>query len=87
MAYVYILESKRNGKYYIGSSMDYEARVKEHLSGKVYTTKRMLPIKLAFKQKYPTMHEAKQVERKLKSFKRHDILEKIIKDGVIKYQR
>ena len=39
---------------------------------------------LVFKQNYPTLIEARRIERKLKKLKRKDYIENIIRDGYIK---
>ena len=84
MAVVYILQRIASGKYYIGSTQDFEKRFKDHLRGKVYTTKRMLPLQVVFEQTFPDMKQAMSIEKKLKGFKRRDFIEKIVRDGVIK---
>ena len=84
MAYVYILANISRNKYYIGCTTNIHKRLQRHNSGYVQSTKRMLPIELAFKQHYQTMSEARIVERKLKSLKRKDFIKKIIESGEIK---
>ncbi len=84
MAYVYILQSLRNGKYYIGSTLDLEERVKKHNLGQVYSTKRLLPLKIVFRQNYSDIQTARKIENKLKKFKRRDFLDKIIAEGKIR---
>ena len=84
MAYVYILESEKNGKYYIGSTIDYEARLKQHNSGNVTFTRSLRPWNVVFFQKYETVKKAREIEIKLKKFKSRIILNRIIKDKVIK---
>jgi putative endonuclease len=84
MAYVYILESLTDGRYYIGSTTDLENRFKHHLGGYTPSTKRFGKIKLVFSQKYNTIKEARIIERKLKKLKRKDYIERIIKDRFIK---
>jgi predicted GIY-YIG superfamily endonuclease len=39
---------------------------------------------VALSQEYPTIEEARKIERKLKKLKRKDYISKIIKDGYIK---
>ncbi len=39
---------------------------------------------MVFKQELSTLKQAREIERKLKSWKRKDFVEKIIKDGIIK---
>ncbi len=81
MPYVYILESERNGKYYIGSTVDVDRRLNEHNSGKHHTGKRLAPFRIVFKQEFVDIATARKTENRLKKYKRRDFLEKIIKDG------
>ena len=84
MAYVYILESLRNGRYYIGSTIDLDSRLRHHKGGFTHSTKRFGEIQLVLKQEYNSIKEARMIERKLKNLKRKDYLRKIVKDGFIK---
>lgn len=84
MAWVYILQSLKNGKYYIGSTLDIKQRLQHHLSGGTPSTRRLGPMNYIFSQKYHTLNEARSIERKLKQLKRKDYIEKIIRDGYIK---
>lgn len=80
---VYILKSKQN-KYYIGSTNDLDRRLKQHKSGHTPTTKRIKTFDLVFHQKYDSLNKARLVEKKIKSWKRKDYIEKIIKEGKIR---
>lgn len=82
--YVYILQSIKNGRYYIGSSIDVNNRFSEHSNGLVRATKFLLPLKLVFSKEYSTVNEARKIEYKLKRFKSRKILEKIITDNDIR---
>ena len=84
MAYVYILKSLRDGRYYIGSTENIEQRLRHHMEGYTPSTKRFGDIELIFKQYYKFLKDARIIERKLKKLKRKDYLDKIIKDGYIK---
>lgn len=84
--FVYFLEDEEQ-KYYIGSCEDVNARYKKHLSGSVYTTRRMKNPRIVLVQEYPNVKEAKQIEYKLKQLKRKDYIQKIIKDGYIKLKK
>ena len=84
MAYVYILQSQDTGRYYTGSTTDIERRYQQHCQGKHHSSKRFSNPILVFKQQFENIEEARQVERKLKSFKRRDFLEKIIREGVFR---
>jgi len=84
MAYVYILESLRDGRYYIGSTENLEKRLKHHRGGFTPSTKRFGTIRLIFKQEYENIKDARHIERKLKNLKRKDYIDKIIEEGFIK---
>jgi len=84
MAYVYILQSQKNKRYYIGSTKNISQRMHFHESGNVYSTKNLLPVVLVFKQEYANTTVARKIEQRLKKLKRRDYLTKIIKEGIIK---
>ena len=81
MAFVYILQSKRNGHFYVGSTDHFQQRMKQHQEGKIRTTRRLLPVDLVLKQQCSDIQTAKRVERKIKKFKRRDYIQKIVLDG------
>jgi len=83
MAYVYILRSDV-GRNYIGSALYLGPRLRHHRGGFTPSTKRLKAFKLVFAQKYPTLKQARAIERRLKKLKRKDYIEKIVRDGVIK---
>jgi putative endonuclease len=84
MAWVYILKSLNDGRYYIGSTTDLNKRLVHHKNGHTPSTKRFGQIDLVFSQQYEKLSDARIVERKLKKLKRKDYLTKIINDGLIK---
>jgi len=84
MPYVYILESVKDGRYYIGSTIDLKKRLKHHKCGATPSTKRFGELRLVFQQYYDKIEDARYVERKLKKLKRKDYIKKIINDGFIK---
>lgn len=81
IGYVYILQSLRDNRYYIGSTNNLQRRLTIHKEGKVYSTKRMLPVELVFYHQAGSLKEARQLEKVLKNFKRHDIVSRIVADG------
>ncbi len=83
MAYLYILKSEK-GSYYIGSTVDVEERLKQHNNGYTPSTHRMGKLELVFFQKFDTLQQARNIEYRLKKFKRRDYIEKIVEDGIIK---
>ena len=78
MGYVYVLKSKRDGRYYIGSTNNIERRLWQHNNGKVYSTRRMLPVELVCWQKFESLSAARACERQLKKNRRRDLIEKFI---------
>lgn len=84
MAYVYILESLRDGRYYVGSTNNISERIRHHENGYTYSTKRFGGVKLVFKQEFESVSVARKIEMRLKKLKRKDYLKRIINDGVIK---
>jgi len=84
MAWVYILKSLRDKRFYIGSTTDLKQRLKHHQGGGTPSTKRFGDFRLVLSQEYSTLKEARFIERKLKKLKRHDYIEKMVRDGEIK---
>ncbi len=77
-AYVYILQSLKNSRFYIGSTADLNRRLQEHLSGRSTYTSFSLPLKLVFQQEYPTLTMARKIEFWLKRQKSKTLIEQII---------
>lgn len=84
MAYVYILESLKDNRYYIGSTINLKERLKHHKGGFTPSTKRFGGVKLVFSQYFVSLREARYIERRLKNLKRKDYLKKIVEDKYIK---
>jgi putative endonuclease len=84
MYYIYIIQSQKNGSYYIGSSGKPDKRILEHNMGNTKSTRLLRPWKLIFKQKFELPSEARRIEKKLKTFKSRKIIEQIILDNQIK---
>lgn len=82
---VYILRSRQSGKFYIGSTANLQEHLKHHKRGFTHTTKRFGEFDLVFYQEFESLIKARKVESKIKSWKRKDFIEKIIKDGKINY--
>lgn len=67
---VYILQSQKNLKHYIGSTNDLSRRLKEHNKGTGSTfTKLHRPWKLIYRKDFITSTEARLEEKKIKSYK------------------
>jgi len=79
-AYVYVLRSERDGRYYIGSTDHLIRRYHQHASGQVHTTARMLPITMAGWREFDTLSAARRAERALKDKKSRDYVEGFLRD-------
>lgn len=66
MYYVYLLKSKCNGKFYLGSTDDLKQRFYTHNHGDNLATKAGIPWRLVYYEAYPTRADAKNRETKLK---------------------
>ncbi len=80
MYYVYILQSQKDEKYYIGVTSNIKKRIKEHNSGLSKSTKYRRPFLLLRLEKYANIKLAYKRERFLKLKKSAKILKKIIDD-------
>lgn len=59
---VYILQSVKDKKTYVGYSGDFKRRFKKHNSGRVKATKHRYPLKVLFVEKFENESEAKKRE-------------------------
>lgn len=69
MFYVYIIQSIKNKRYYIGHTNDLSKRLKEHNSGKTRSTKAYMPWKIVYREVLGTKPEAYRREMEIKSYK------------------
>jgi len=83
MGTVYILRSLINNRYYVGSTIDLESRLKQHNRGKTKSLKFSKPYEISFSQEYNSITDARKIEFKLKKLKSRAILDRIIKEGKI----
>jgi len=83
---VYILKSIKSSRYYIGSANNIERRLSQHNKGFVRATKNIKPLELKCFVLCNDLTEAKRSEYRLKSYKRKDILEKVIKDKTFPWE-
>lgn len=84
-SHLYILQSIKNGSYYTGSTRNIHQRIRFHNSGYVKATRNKRPYKLVFQQEFDNIDSAHKAELKIKSWKRKDFIEKIIRDGKLNY--
>ncbi|MEK9174704.1 MAG: GIY-YIG nuclease family protein [Patescibacteria group bacterium] len=68
MYYVYIIQSSINEKLYFGRTSDLESRLKEHNSGKNFSTKEGKPWSYVYVEGYKSEKDAVSRELKLKNY-------------------
>jgi len=78
---VYIIQSERNGSYYVGYSEDVVRRLEQHNAGKVKATRYRKPYRLVYQETYLTETEARQREHYIKSQKSKKFIEGLIGKG------
>jgi len=66
MFYVYILKSKKDNNFYIGSTNDLKRRINEHNAGLVFSTKSRVPFELVYYEAYKSESDARRREKNLK---------------------
>ena len=77
---VYILESLKDGSYYVGLTNNLEDRLKRHNEGRVAYTKLKRPWKLIYSEEYPDRSSAAKREYGIKKHKRREFIEALIKN-------
>jgi putative endonuclease len=65
--WVYILQSKKDGKFYTGVTSDLDMRIRAHNAGKVQSTRFRRPLVLIHQESYATKARAMDRERFLKT--------------------
>ena len=78
MCYVYILCNEQTDRYYIGSTNNLVKRLKQHLNGNTRTTRVLGTNKIVYEEKFDTILEARNREKKLKSSKSKKYLKWLI---------
>ena len=69
MPWVYILQNPATDRYYIGSTIDLNRRLKQHRSGNTRTTRIFGTKELVYTEEYKTEIEARIREKQIKSYK------------------
>lgn len=77
MYFVYVLKSIKTGMYYKGLTDNIERRYKQHIEGKVNSTKRQLPLILIHVEICSNRQEARMLEKYFKSGYGREIIKEI----------
>ena len=76
--FVYILKSKKTGRYYVGYTGDLVKRLREHNSGYTKSLIKHIPLEIIRKESYDTYEEARKRERQIKSYKSGEAFKKLV---------
>ena len=79
--YLYILQSVKNNRFYIGSTTDLTRRLTEHNEGKSPYTRTTRPWIIRYSKKFENILEARREERKLKKLKSRKVIDELIRVG------
>jgi putative endonuclease len=66
MNYVYVLKSSKDNELYIGSTTDLKRRLREHNTGKSFSTSWRRPFELVYYEAYKNLNDARDREKSLK---------------------
>ena len=77
--YVYILQSEKDGSYYVGSAQDLEERIQRHNQGRSLYTKGKGPWELVYEEEYPDRSLAVRRENEIKSRKKKSYIESLVR--------
>ncbi len=78
MFFVYVLQSQKDKRYYIGQTQNVTSRLERHNSGRVPATKRRIPLSLIYSEQFQTRSEAMQRERFLKQLHGNELFKQIV---------
>ena len=78
MFFVYILESTKNGAFYIGQTSELASRLKRHNDGRNKSTKSGRPWKILYWKNFESRSEAFKIEQCLKKLKKRSAIIKFV---------
>lgn len=67
MEYVYVIQSRKDGKIYIGHTKDLKRRFHKHSTGQVSSTQKRRPFKLLYYEACNILQDALDREKSLKT--------------------
>ncbi|MES2648524.1 MAG: GIY-YIG nuclease family protein [Bacteroidota bacterium] len=76
--FVYILQSLKDNKYYIGSSSNVDARLQFHNAGLQRSTRHRTPFTLVYQEALADKTEALVREKQIKSYKGGEAFRKLL---------
>ena len=80
-AFVYVLKSERNERFYVGWTTNVAARFEAHNAGRVKATCYLRPWQVVYVEKHGTATDARKREWQLKRMKSRVFIEVLIEAG------
>ncbi len=77
--FTYILQSEKDGKYYIGSTKNLDKRIYSHNRGSVASTKNRRPLELVLYEEFNSRSGAIKRERQIKNYKGGEAFKLLLK--------
>ena len=76
--YVYILQSEKDGGYYVGETHDVASRLAFHNAGLQRSTCSRIPFRLVYTEEFPDRHAALKREKEIKRYKGGNSFKRLI---------
>jgi putative endonuclease len=77
--FVYIIQSQKDGSYYVGSAQDLEERLSRHSQGRSKYTKSKRPWELVYSEEYLDRSSSIKREREIKKRKSKEFIETLVR--------
>ena len=77
--FIYILQSLKDGRYYIGSTQDISSRLERHNEGRSKATKTRGPWQVVYTEEFETRAEAVRRESEIKSKKSRTYIDNLVR--------
>ncbi len=82
--YVYVLQSKKDNQFYIGSTNDVQRRLQQHQRGENVSTAKRLPLELLYFEGHSLKKDALRREKYFKTSKGRTSLRQILREALLR---
>ena len=82
MSFMYILQSERTGRFYVGSSDDLERRLSEHQREHSPATRGRGPWHLVYREEFELLLDARRRELEIKHWKSAKLIRALVRSSV-----
>lgn len=83
--FVYIIQSRKDGSYYVGSTADVETRLLRHNEGWSRSTKAKVPWVVVHVEPFSSKTDALQREKEIKKMKSRSFIERLIRSHPVQH--